>query len=59
MTYGFFALSTGSVFSRSTFPRRFNRIARRVHSDTARNGRSAARKKISEMLRLARNECTR
>src|SRR5215469_4269169 len=57
LTYQFFALNTGNVFFRSTFHRRFNRVARRINPDTARNGRCVARQKISKMLCLARGEC--
>src|SRR5215475_8458118 len=37
LTYPFFALNTGNVFSRSTFPRRFSRTAGRVDPDSACN----------------------
>src|SRR5262249_3771277 len=57
LTYGFFALNTGNVFSRWTFPRRFYRVAFCSNSDSAGSGRSAANQKISEMLRLARDQC--
>src|SRR5215471_16658007 len=56
LTYGFFALNTGNVLSRSTFLRQFNRIACRVNSGPAGNGRCAAKQKVSQMLRLARDQ---
>src|SRR5262245_5483645 len=57
LTSCFFALKTGNVFSRSTCLRWSDCIARDVNSDTACNGCRYASQKISEMLRLARDEC--
>src|SRR6476620_10115487 len=56
LTCGFFALNTGNVFFHSTCRPRSDRITRRGNSDTARDGRSSAKQKISEMLCLARDQ---
>src|SRR5262245_32455127 len=57
LTCAFFALNTGNVFSHS--PRRpgSDRSVRHAISDTARDGRSNPKQKISEMLCLARDQC--
>src|SRR5262245_10202989 len=57
LTCEFFALNTGNVFSQSPRRPRSDCIARHSCFDTACHGCSSPGQKVSQVLRLACNEC--